>query len=233
MIKTTGLNLKKEILEISHLDLHIHDGESYSLLASGDRAQDHLVNIFLGLEEDYQGNVLVNDIDIRSSQNSYTEHLVYLSSGNQWPQDLKFSHLLSFFKEKLALDKNVFEEFLIRSNIENLGHKKISNFDESEIRQILFSMARLKKNMNFIFKDFMKGMPPDITLEFKKGIEELKEGGSSILYLGDDVFLAPEISDRIGFMKKGKLRLELTGTKMRKMDLKELYFKFLAERLND
>jgi ABC-type uncharacterized transport system ATPase component len=43
------------------------------------------------------------------------------------------------------------------------------------------------------------------------------------------VFFAPEIGDRVGFLKKGKLLLELKGTKVKRMDLKELYFKFLAE----
>ncbi len=229
MIKTIDLNLKKKIPEISHLDLQIENGESYVLLGSGDRAIGHLVNIFLGLEKKYEGTVKIDAFDIRTSPEVCLEHMVYLGSGNQWPQDLKIAQLLAFLKEKLDIEEDEFEDFFIRSNMENLLHKKISELEEPEFRQFLFSIARLKRNKNYIFRNFMKGMPPGVTLEFKKGIGELKEGGNSILYLGDDVFLAPEIGDRIGFMKKGKLLLELTGTKMRKMDLKELYFQFLVE----
>ncbi|MCP4154940.1 MAG: hypothetical protein GY757_44870 [bacterium] len=67
-------------------------------------------------------------------------------------------------------------------------------------------------------------------MDFKKNIAKMKQSGCSILYLSDDVFFASEIGDRVGFMKKGKLLLELNSRKMKNMSLQELYFQFMAER---
>jgi ABC-type uncharacterized transport system ATPase subunit len=103
------------------------------------------------------------------------------------------------------------------------------DLDESERRRLLFSVVRLTGSQNYIIHDLAKGMPIDFILELKENLREMKSTGCSIFYISDDVFFASEIGDRIGFMKKGKLLLELKGNKVRHMDLKELYFRFLAE----
>ncbi|MCP5103311.1 MAG: hypothetical protein GY950_08030 [bacterium] len=230
MIKTDKLSLKKRIPEISQLNLHIEDGESYVLLSSGDNTIQHLVNIFSGLEQNFTGAVQIDNVDIRTGWKECRKNIMYLSGGRQWPTDMKIGTLVSFFKKKLDAPEDEFEEFYIRLNIDGISHKRISELEEVEWRKILFALARLKKSKNYIIKDFASGMPLDFNLEFKKNISRLKKEGYAILYLSDDVFFAPEIGDRIGFVKKGKLLLELKASKMKKMSLRELYFQFLAEK---
>lgn len=229
MITTTNLCLKKRIPEISNVDLSIQPGECYVLLSSGDNAVEHLINIFLGLEKDFQGSVKVDDIDIRDIPGICLEHIIFLSKGREWPPEMNIGSLLDFFKNSFEISEEMFEELYIKSNMESLIHKKISALTDLEWRKFLFSVVRLKKGKNFIFRDFVKGMPLDFTLEFKKSLREMKKELCSILYMGDDVFFALEIGDRIGFIKKGKLLLELPVSKLKKMDLKELYFQFLVE----
>ncbi len=229
MITTANLFLKKGIPQISNLDLHIQPGESYVLLSAGDRAVDHLSNIFLGLEKEFEGSVRVEDIDILAHPEVCLEHLTFLSSGSQWPPDMNIGDILTFFKTSFKISGVAYAELYVKSNMENLLSKKISELEELEWRKFLFSICRLKKGKNFIIRDFVKGMPLDFTLDFKKALRQMKKELCSILYLGDDVFFALEIGDRIGFMKKGKLLLELPVSRLKKMDLKELYFQFLVE----
>jgi len=143
---------------------------------------------------------------------------------------MKAGHFMSFFKKAMNISEDRFEELYIKLNMEKIYSKRIGEIEAVEWRRILFSLARLKGSNNYVIRDFVKGMPLDYNLEFKKNIRRLKKEGASILYLSDDVFLAPEIGDRIGFMKKGKLLLELKAARMKNLSLKELYFQFLSER---
>jgi ABC-type Na+ transport system ATPase subunit NatA len=230
MIRINNLSLVKKIPEISRLNLRIDNGEAFVLLSSGDSALKHLINIFAGLERDFRGTAEVDNVNILSNWNKVNQQLVYLDSDGLWPRDMKAGHMMSFFKKTMNISEDEFEELYIKLNMEEISRKRIGEIEEVEWRRILFSMARLKGSKNYIIRDFVKGMPLDYNLEFKKNIYNLKKNGSSILYLSDDVFFAPEIGDRIGFMKKGKLLLELKAAKMKNLSLKELYFQFLSER---
>jgi ABC-type multidrug transport system ATPase subunit len=229
MIKINDLYLKKKIPEISHLNLQVENGESYVLLSAGDIPIDHLINILLGLEKGFKGTVEIDNIDIRSDRDYSHENILFLSSGTQWPGDMKVGNIVSFLEKSMDIPGDEFEDFYIKLNIESIYQRRINEIEEAERRRILFSLAQLKKSKNYIVRNFAKGMPLDFNLEFKKGIGQLKKKGCSILYFSDDVFIAPEIGDRIGFMKKGRLLLELKASKMRKMSSRELYFQFLAE----
>jgi len=229
MITIKELYLKKRIPEISKLNLRIPDHEVYVLLSSEETAVNHLVNIFLGLERGFSGVVSVENLDIITCWQECRTHIAYLDDGGQWPPDMKAGEIVGFFKKRFKIPEDEFEELYIKLNLENICHRKIGDLETVAWRRLLFALERLKRSKNYVMRDFANGMPLDFILEFKKSIHQLKTSGSSVLYLSDDVFFAPEIGDRIGFMKKGKLLLELKAAAMKKMSLKELYFQFLAE----
>jgi len=229
MIGIENLFLTKKIPEISDLNLQVKKGETYVLLSSGDNVNNHLINIFMGLEQDFKGKITVNSKDISSPQLQWRKDVVCLDISRDWPPVIKMKNLMLFLKRTMDISEDQFEEFKLKINLERLYSKRISELAEVERRRILFAAARLRECNNFVFYDFTKGMSIDFILEFKEHLRQLKEKGCSILYISSDVFFAPEIGNRIGFMKKGKLLLELKGIKVRRMNLKELYFKFLAE----
>lgn len=230
MITINDLYLKKRIPEISKLTLRIPDGEVYVLLSSEETAVNHLVNIFLGLETSFKGSVAIDDADIISNRHQCRTNIAYLDTGGEWPPDMKAGDVVAFFKKRFKIPEDEFEELYIKLNLENICDRKIGELETMAWRRLLFNLKQLKRSKNYVMRDFTKGMPLDFILEFKKRIHQLKAAGSSVLYISDDVFFAPEIGDRIGFMKKGKLLLELKAAPMKKMSLKELYFQFLAER---
>ncbi len=230
MIKITGLYVKKKIPEISQINLHIEDGESYVLLSSGERALNLLLDIGAGVETNYRGTVEINGIDARTQPDILQRHLSILTCGRQWPRDMKTGHLLTYFKNSHHIPEEDFQEIYIKLDMANLAPKRLGQLEDVEWRRILLTLSQLKKNNNYMLHDFARGMPLDFNLELKKSILHMKEQGNAILYLTDDVFIAPELGDRVGLMKKGKLLLELKGDKMKKMSLNELHFQFLAER---
>lgn len=229
MISINSLYLHKKIPEISDLNLQIKKGETYVLLSSGDNVNNHLINIFMGLEQDFEGKITIDNQDISSSRLQWRKDVVCLDISRDWPPVIKMKNLMLFLKRSMSIPDDQFEEFKLKINLDRLNHKRIIDLTEGDRRQILFAAARLKECQNFVFYDFTKGMSIDFILEFKENLRQLKDKGCSILYICSDVFFAPEIGNRIGFMKKGKLLLELKGIKVKKMNLKELYFRFLSE----
>lgn len=229
MIYIENLFLTKKIPEISDLNLQVKKGETYVLLSSGENVNNHMMNIFMGLEQDFTGKVTVNSRDISSTQFEWRKDVACLDISRDWPPVIKMKNLMSFLKRITDISEDQFEEFKLKINLDRINHKRVGDLTEAERRRILFAAARLKECDNIIFYDFTKGMSIDFILEFKEHLRQLKEKGCSILYISSDVFFAPEIGNRIGFMKKGKLLLELKGVKVKRMNLKELYFRFLAE----
>ena len=211
------------------MNLRVDDGEAYVLLSSGDTAINHLINILLGWEEGFAGTVKIDNIDIRSDHSLYQKSVVYLDSGSRWTPDLKIGSMIAFLKRSMNIPGDQFEDLFVKLNLESIYKNRLSEIEAVEWRRILFSLVQLKKSKNYIFRDFARGMPLDFNIEFKRSLQQMKKKGDAILYLSNDVFLAPEIGDRIGFMKKGKLLLELKASKMKKMSMRELYFQFLAE----
>lgn len=229
MIQIQNLFLKKKIPEISELNLRVESGEAYVLLSSGERVSSHLINILTGREGRFRGRVLVDEEDILAEYPRLQKHLVFVDKSSDWPLVMRISDILGFIARTTGISEDEFEEFKIKMNLDRLGRQRLSDLDEPERRRLLFSVARLTSSRNIVIHDLAKGMPVDFILEFKEGIRQLKQKGTSIFYISDDVFFASEIGDRVGFVKRGKLLLELPGSKVRRMDLKELYFRFLTE----
>lgn len=229
MIIIENLYLHKKIPEISDLNLEVKKGETYVLLSSGDTVNNHLLNIFMGLEQNFEGKITINNREISPPQLQWRKDVACLDISRDWPPVIKMKGLMSFLKRIMAIPDDQFEEFKLKINLDRLNQKRIVDLSEVDRRRILFAAAILKDCDNYIFYDYTKGMSIDFILEFKEHLRRLKDRGCSILYISTDVFFAPEIGNRIGFMKKGKLLLELKGVKVKKMNLKELYFRFLAE----
>jgi ABC-type multidrug transport system ATPase subunit len=230
MIKIDNLYLKKRIPEISHLNLDIPSREIYVLLSSDDVASNHLINILSGLEKDFKGRVEIDGMDIISASRECGKRIAFLETGGLWPPDMTVGQLVSFMKNHLRIPEDEFEELYIKLDLEHVYHRRISSLEEVKRREVLFALTRFKQGTNYIIRNFARGMPLEFNLEFRKHLHRLKAGGTSILYFSDDVFFASEIGDRVGFMKKGKLVLELKASSLKKVSLKELYFQFLAER---
>lgn len=229
MIEIENLFLKKKIPEISELSLRVVPGETYVMLSSAERVNHHLINILTGRERHFKGRVLVDEIDILTGSRWIQNHLVFIDKSSNWPPMIRVSDILGFLRRTTGISEDVFEELKIKMNLERFSKEKFNDLEESERRRLLFSVAQVVSCQNIVIHDLAKGMPVDFILEFKENIRRLKQNGISIFYISDDVFFAPEIGDRVGFVKKGKLLLELPGAKVRRMDLKELYFKFLTE----
>lgn len=229
MIEIENLFLRKKIPEISDLSIQVNTGETYVLLSSSDSVRRHLINIFNSRERNFSGTVRVNEVDILTGSRYLKRSLVALGKGNDWPPAIRIKDMMNFIRRITGISDEEYEEFKLRMNLDLLKQVRMNDLAEAERRRLLFAVVRLIGSDNFIIHDLAKGMPIDFILELKTNLRQLKDRGCSILYISDDVFFASEIGDRIGFVKKGKLLLELKGGKVKQMDHKELYFRFLAE----
>lgn len=141
-----------------------------------------------------------------------------------------FRALKSFFSDVHAggwSGKNI-KTSVRRFQAKMKGGPSLADLDESLRRFILLDLARLKGCKNFIIHDLAKGMAPEFITSLRDKIAQMKREGCSILYLSDDVFIAPEIGDRIDFVKGGLQVSQMTAHKMQREDLKDLHFRFMV-----
>jgi ABC-2 type transport system ATP-binding protein len=229
MIKVEHLCVGQSFSDISDLSVDVGEGQVYVLLSSGDIVNNHLGNIFLGLERAFKGMVAVDGADILPSLRGGQKSFIFIDNRRDWPHSLKTADVIAFFQKEVKIPEEELEELFLRLDMGNIRRKKIHELAEVEWRKLIFGLAGLRKCKNYVIRDFAKGMPLDFVLDFKRNLFDMRNNGCAVLYLSNDVFFAREIANRVGFMKKGKLLLELTGARLKKMDLNDLYFKFLAE----
>ena len=74
-----------------------------------------------------------------------------------------------------------------------------------------------------MINDFIHGAEKSFELKFNKLLLQQKARGRSILFLGNDIFYASEIADRVGFIKNGHLLFEADAADLKDMDIKGLY----------
>lgn len=217
MIQIKDLLIKKEKIEINHLNLQINPGECYVLLSSEGRISQHIFNIFYNLEEHYLGQV--------SKKSS-----VLVDVAESWPAQIQIRHIQTFFQQSLGIGSEEIEELMIRMNILKHGSlkRKMNELTSWEKLRFLLGVFELSEKENFFIKDSSQSLPIEIKTALVEDLQRIKKNGGCILYFSSNVFLAPEIGDRIGFMKKGKLLLELSQKQIHSMDLKDLHFQFLS-----
>ncbi len=211
--------------------LQIKKGESYTLLSSDDLIKEHLYTIFSGAALNVSDwEALKEKVSLVDDCVTTATDFVYIGKMEEWPSDITVGDFLKLLKRLAGKKSSRAAEISILMGIDTIKHKHFGSITESDKRKAVFAGAKLKESNFYIFDDFARGMPLEFVIEFRKHLRRLKENGDSILYLSNDVLLAPEIGDRIGIMKDGQLLFFVKNSDLRQMNLNEMFFQYFADK---
>jgi ABC-type Mn2+/Zn2+ transport system ATPase subunit len=192
---------KEKIQEISDLEIDLNKGASNVVLCSGKMTMsDHLYNTLSGENKEFTGKVTMDGKEVGKEETG--TDFVYLCQPDRIPGDIKardfFSFMVRSLKPSAEQEKHLYDEM----GLKECGNKEFNKLQDEEKGRIFFNAVLLKKSNIYMFHDFVKGMPSNFIKEFKDQLEKLKEEGTSILYITNDVFLGGKLGDYVTFLKK-------------------------------
>lgn len=223
--------LPRHLSKLETFKLQIKKGESYTLLSGDDLIKEQLYVIFSGVLSGMpEWEKLIEKVSLIEGSDTTASGVAFVCKLDEWPADIKVGDFLMLLKRLAGNKSSSAEEISILMGIDTIKRKYFGTIDESEKRKVVFAGARLKESDFYIFDDFARGMPLEFLIEFRKNLRRLKENGDRILYLSNDVLLAPEIGDRIGIMKNGRLLFFVKDSDLRQMNLNEMFFQYFADK---
>lgn len=179
------------------------------------------------------GTIKINNMDIIKEKKQIRKFISFIfgsERGLYWR--LTGKENLLYFADLYDIDKKCAKQRINRLlqivGLEDAKDILVEKYSKGMKQRLHFARGLLT-NPDVIFMDEPTiGLDPEIALEFRKMIIELKERGKTIIYTSHYMHEADSLCDRIAIIKKGKLLTIDTPTRL-KENLKTsniVYIKF-------
>ncbi|HBE94738.1 MAG TPA: hypothetical protein DDW80_04750 [Desulfovibrio sp.] len=223
MIALRDLSLAQGEGRLDPLSLEIAAGEVYFLL---NRPRlDRLFAVLGGLGRPDAGEVVFSPGPTGTSPAVFIDRVGDVAD---FETEARIGDWLDFLCASCGYDRAcVYKTLLVCGFHERHLKKKARELAPDIFKQAYLAVGLAADSPNIVINDFIRGAEKGFELKFNKLLLQKKALGRAILYLGNDIFYASEIADRVGFIKNGRLLFEAESADLRDMDIKDLYLKFL------
>ncbi|MEG1411442.1 MAG: ABC transporter ATP-binding protein [Terrisporobacter sp.] len=176
-------------------------GNVYGVVGPNGTGKSTLINLIIGILQDYEGKILYNSENIKNL-NMYNIRYNKIGIVDQKPifiKDTIIENLTSYNKD--ISKKNIikyFDEYNINYFINNdnmISDKKIELLSGGEMQKISLIRELLKEASLFILDEPTTYLDSNSVKELKKDIKSIKENSIVIIISHDNMFL--DISDKI------------------------------------
>lgn len=211
--------LKKQYKTETVLDipkLEIPQGQCFGLVGNNGAGKTTLFQIILDLIRPSQGRVLINDRDVRETDEwkSYTgsyldEHfLIDFLTPNEYFMFLARVYNLSHEDVKTHLDtfKDLFNDEILNKD------KYIRDLSKGNLKKVGIAAAMLAFPDIIILDEPFENLDPSSQIKFKKKVQEVKESRNvTFLISSHDLKHVTEVCERIVLLEKGKVIKDIEG----------------------
>ncbi|MBU4268053.1 MAG: hypothetical protein KJ808_04300 [Acidobacteria bacterium] len=228
MIAIKNLTLEKGDFYLSGLSLEVAEGEIYFLLNRLDQDNDFLFRTLSGFQAAGSGEISYDGNRLLGAEHPQTA--VFIDRVNDradFDTEARLGQWFDFLCAQGLGRENIYKTLLVGNFHERQLKKMVRDLAPETFKLAYLAVCLAADSANVVINDFIKGAEKSFELKFNKLLLQKKAGGRSILFLGNDIFYASEIADRVGFIKNGRLMFEAAAADLKDMDIKDLYLKFL------
>ncbi len=215
-------NLTKKFgstLAVDDVSFTINTGEIFSLIGPNSSGKTTIVKSIVGLLQPSSGNIDVGGYDVVTNGEKAKSLIGYIpDEPSIWPfmtgeEFLYFTQAL-FGKEKKN-NSHTISKLLSTFNLSGLEKRYFEEYSRGN-KQKFSIMAAISHHPKLLLIDEpIVGLDPTGADIAKKLFVEYAKAGGSILLVTHTLPVAQEISDRIGFLKEGKLLIAGTLPELR------------------
>lgn len=227
MIAIKNLTREKNDFCLSALSLEVGKGEIYFLLNRRDRDNDSLFQILSGFQPAGSGEIFYDGVCPPAAERPQAAIFIdRLNDHADFDTETKLGQWLDFLCALGLNRENVYKTLLVGDFHERQLKKKVRDLAPETFKLAYLAACLAAGSTNIVINDFIRGAEKSFELKFNKLLLQKKAAGHAVLFLGNDIFYASEIADRVGFIKNGRLMFEVSAADLKEMDIKDLYSKF-------
>lgn len=228
MIALDNLTLENRDFYLSGISLEVARGEIYFLLNHLEQGNDFLFRTLSGFQPAGSGEIAYDGVRLLGDARPQSAVFIdRISDRDDFDAEVRLGHWFDFLCALGLSREDIYKTLLVGNFHERQLKKMLHELAPETFKLAYLAVCLAADSANVVINDFIRGSEKSFELKFNKLLLQKKAAGSSILFLGSDIFYAAEIADRVGFIKNGRLMFEAAAADLKDMDIKDLYSKFL------
>jgi ABC-2 type transport system ATP-binding protein len=215
---------------LSDLNLQVGPGEIYCLLGANGAGKTTTINLFLNFIEPTAGTARVGGLDVVKEPLASKQLLAYIPEQVMLYPNLTGLENLDYFARLGGhrYPSPTLREFLTRCGLQADAHERtVRGYSKGMRQKVGVAIAVSKQARALLLDEPTSGLDPKASNEFSSLLLELRGQGAAILMATHDLFRAKEMGSRIGIMRDGVLRRELSAADVSHADLERIYLEHM------
>ncbi|MDQ3125973.1 MAG: ABC transporter ATP-binding protein [Pseudomonadota bacterium] len=208
------------------LNIQVAPGEIYALLGPNGAGKTTTINASLGFLKPDGGRVLIAGVDPALDPDRARARLAYIPEQVNLYGQLSGSENLAYFAELAGqrLPRDRLRTLLTDAGLQHEAHeRKAAGYSKGMRQKVGIAIALAKDARVLLLDEPTSGLDPSASHEFSTLVRSLSNNGVAVLMATHDLFRARDLADRVGIMKSGVLRRELSADEVETVSLEALY----------
>lgn len=180
----------------------------YGLLGENGAGKTTLINIFVGILKSDQGQILINEVDIKKLGSDFLTHIGYLPQYPQFYKNFKVIEFLRYMAALKGIPKDQGEkraiELLQTVNLSDAAHTKIGALSGGMRQRVGIAQAMLNDPDILILDEPTAGLDPQERIRFRNLITKFSKNRIVLLatHIVSDI---EHVANQVILLKQGEL----------------------------
>lgn len=209
-VKVSFKEISKQYKNKSALKNFTSDLETgiYGLLGENGAGKTTLINIFVGILKSDQGQILINEVDIKKLGSDFLTHIGYLPQYPQFYKNFKVIEFLRYMAALKGIPKDQGEkraiELLQTVNLSDAAHTKIGALSGGMRQRVGIAQAMLNDPDILILDEPTAGLDPQERIRFRNLITKFSKNRIVLLatHIVSDI---EHVANQVILLKQGEL----------------------------
>lgn len=188
---------------LSDACLSAADGSIFGLIGINGAGKSTLLRLMAGVLKPDSGGIAIDGENVYENE-KVKRGIFFLQDDPFYTLNLTARAQAEFYKTFYAFDEQIFSRY---AEIFGLDPKKpLRNFSKGMKRQAFVSLALACKPKYLLLDEAFDGLDPLARLEFKRGIIELQESGSTVVISSHSLRELEDICDSFALLDGGSVK---------------------------
>ncbi len=238
IVEVTNLTKRfGDFTAVDDISFNIHEGEILGLLGPNGAGKTTTIHMMLGLITPTLGTIHMFGLDLATHRETIMHHVNFSSTYISMPFSLTVEENLRIVG-KLYGVTNVerrIDEVVKQLEMEELRHKLTRKLSSGQMTRLTLAKAILTEPRVLFLDEPTASLDPDIAHKIRSFLKEVQRSRRlTVLYTSHNMREMEEMSDRIIFLRRGKIVAQGTAQEITerfgKADLEEVFLRIAREQ---
>ncbi len=192
---------------VNDVSFTVKAGETFALLGPNGSGKTTLLKCLVGLAAPTQGEICVNQFDIRKAGRAARQSVSYLPQRVAFPESLTAREVLSFYSRLRRVESGRVEELLAtpQFHFNGFSNRPVGQYSGGMVQRLGLAVACLPDAPVMILDEPTVSLDPEGTVLFREFLASLKRAGKTLLFSSHVLADVEQLADRVGIMVGGRL----------------------------